>query len=294
MTKRFLPKTSALIAGAWERTVRARMWVVLQLIGVALLIALGLAWTRIPEKHVGHVLLTILVPLLIATAFLLLQAGTIRSMLAPIANDSHPRSDRIGLVWGAATLLLWLLAGWLLWLLVDRFDAHIENWAGYLNSRFDPALRSHLASYAHISSWLGKTAWVLRWVIVPGFLLPLGCSAAFGLRRLPWKRIDRVWIDWRWWPVVLVLALAGQAWPGTFFDAIPHGTVHAQVGRVVLKITVAYFLAVVSWILSLAWSAALLAGNLPHPGDGLEPVAEPALLSPRGGRSDSVRLPLPE
>ena len=286
MTLGFLSKTTSLLADGWTRFARARVWALLQFAGLALLIAFGLLWTRIPEKQAGQVLLTLVLPLLIAAAFLWLQAGTIRSMLRPF--DADRTDPEVSFFWGSATLLVWIAIGWLLWNVIDRFDDHIYNVAGYLNARFDPHSRSHFATYEHFSSWLGKASWVLRWVIVPGLLLPLGCSAAYGFRRLLWKRSFRVWIDWRWWSVVLVLALIGQAWPVTFFDALPQGTVHAQVWRVVFRLLGAYLLAVLCWILAIVWCMSLVVRPEQCGGD-----ADSALPSPRGGRIESVPLSLP-
>lgn len=275
MTTHFVLKTRLLVADGWMRLVRARVWLVLQCFGLALLIGLGLLWTRIPEKNAGQVMLTFLVPVMIAAGILWLQASTIRSLLRSLEN----KSPGTPLLFGACTLILWIVIGILLWGLIDRFDSHIESWAGYLNSRFDPHSRSHFATYEHFSSWLNKVSWLLHWVIVPGILLPLGCTAAFRMRRLPWKCILRVWIEWRWWPMILILALIGQAWPGTFFDSLPHGTVHGQVWRVVLKIAAAYFLAVLSWLLALVWSSVLLSEHLPE-GGGPEHVRDSALRAP--------------
>jgi hypothetical protein len=293
MTNRFFARTGSLIAGSWMQLVQAWVWVMAQFVGIALLIAAGLIWTRIPEKHAGQVLLTVLIPILIAAGFLLLQAGTIRFLLRRSMDESMPESTRVALMWGAATLLLWIVLGWLLWSQVDRFDDHIFAWAGYLNSRFGVRARSHFATFEHFVVWLGWAAWLLRWVFVPGLLLPLACSACFGLRRMPWKRVAAVWLGWRWWPAVLLLALVGQAWPVAFFDGMPHGTVHAQVWRAIFKVFSAYILAVGCWVVSLAWVATLLAG-LRSGDDGLEGVPRPALLSPQGGPRESVRLPLPD
>ena len=293
MTNRFFARTGSLIVGAWKRLVRAWVWVAVEFVGIALLIAVGLVWTRIPEKHAGHVLLTVLMPILIAAGFLLLQAGTIRFLLRRSMDESMPESTRVALMWGAATLLFWIVLGWLLWSQVDRFDDRIFAWAGYLNSRFGARARSHFATFEHLVVWLGWAAWLLRWVFVPSLLLPLACSARFGLRRIPWKRVVAVWLDWRWWPAVLLLALVGQAWPAAFFEGMPYGTVHAQVWRAIFKVFSAYILAVGCWVMSLVWAATLLAG-LRSDDDGLEGVPEPALLSPQGGRRESVRLPSPD
>jgi len=276
-----------------KRVRRAWLWIVLQFAGVALLIALALLWTRIPEKHVWQVLLTLLIPLIVAAAFVVLQAGTFRGFLHPARPQG---TRRIALGWGAATLPIWIAIGWVLWSLLDRFDDHTFQWAVDLSSKASAHARVHWASYEHLNRDLTWAGWTLRWVIVPGLLMPLASSAAWGLRRLPWRRVLRLLIDWRWWPGVLFSALVGEAWPQTWFDADPHGTVHQQVTRVILKVAAAYLLGIWCWVRLLGWTAMLLDDPPSAAGadDGGEPVPEPALVAPLGGKHTSVRLPLPD
>jgi hypothetical protein len=276
--------------GDWLARLRhAWVWIVLQFAGVALLIALGLLWTRIPDKHVWQVLLTLLMPLMLLAGFVWLQAGTFRGFLHPARSEGTPR---IAIWWGAATLVIWIAIGWALWFLLDKFDDNTWNWAGYLNSKADPSGRTHWASFENLSRDLEWAAWVLRWVVVPGLLMPLACSAAWGFRRLPWRRVLRLLIEWRWWPAVLGCALAGEAWPQTWFKADPHGTVGEQVTRVVLKVAAAYLLAMVCWVKLIAWTAMLL--DDPAPDGGGEAVAEPAIGLPPGQEGEVERLPLPD
>ena len=79
MTIGFFVKTRFLLADAWKRLLRSWLWAALQLAGLALLIGLGIVWTRLSEKNVWQVFLTLLVPVLIVAGFLALQAGTIRA-----------------------------------------------------------------------------------------------------------------------------------------------------------------------------------------------------------------------
>ena len=292
MMDKLFTRLRGLIADWLVRVKRAWLWVVLQFVGVALLIAVGLLWTRIPERHFWQVGLTLLIPLLVAAGFVGLQAGTFRAFLHPVASG---RPRRIALAWGAATLVIWIAFGWILWALLDRFDSSIWSWSQYFTSKAGPYARAHWASFEHLSRDLHWAAWTLRWVVVPGLLIPLGCSAAWGLRRLPWLRVLRLYINWRWWPAVLACALVGEAWPSTWFEAEPHGTVHVQVARVILKLFAAYLFAMVCWIKLLGWAAMLLDDppRPPRSDDGGEPVPEPAIVTPPGGKHAAVRLPLP-
>lgn len=256
MMRTILQRFGDMIADWLRRVKHAWMWIVAQIAGVAILIALGLIWTRIPEKNAWQVALVLLVPAVIAAGFVVLQAGTFRGFLRPRADDDSRL--RVALAWGAATLVIWFAIGWVLWALLDKFDDSTIGWASYLNSRFGANARAHWATYEHLNRDLNWVGWTLRWVIVPGLLMPLASSAAWGLRHLPWRRVLRLYIDWRWWPSVLGCALVGEAWPQTWFEAAPQGNVHAQISRVIWKLLAAYLLAIWCWVKLLGWTAMLL------------------------------------
>ena len=256
-----------LIRDGIARLGRAWGWFVAQFFGLALLIALGLLWTRVPEKYGWQVALTLVLPAVILLGFLVLQAGTLRAWLRPepiattdnLDEDDEREPRRVWLMWGALTLVTWIALGWAAWIGLDRVDSHTFQWAAYLNSKFGPHARATWASFDHLNRDLEWALWTVRSIVVPGLLIPLGCcSAAWGLLRMPWRRGLHVWGKWNWWPVVAIWALIAVAWPQTWFAGLPHGTVHAQIWHVLLKIAAAYLLAVTGWNKVLAWSAMLV------------------------------------
>lgn len=270
-----------------RRIRQARGWVAAQFWGVALLVFAGLAWTRLPDRYTWQVLLTLLVPLVLVVCFLLLQAGTMRSLLG---RDEK----RARFLVGALTLLVWAAVVWLAWVVLDWCDDQIPTWAGYLNSRASAHARATAFTYLHIVLWMTIAEWILRWIVIPAKVIPHAlASAQFGWR-LPWRRVLRMLWNWRWWPAVIVAALVGVALPAHFFRAVPHGTVSAQVGHVMLKLAGSYLLAVNCWILLLAWAAVLLnrsAATAEQPGDDALHMAP---LASGSMPSASVQLPLPE
>jgi hypothetical protein len=299
MSVRFFWFTRRLFSHWARRLLRARGWVALQFVSLALLLLAGIGWTRIPEKHALQVFFTLLIPILLAAGFLMLQAATMRSFLRPLAQEQSAAPRQVRIAWGAATLLLWIAIAWLLWGALDRSDDRIELWSGYLNSKFGAGARAHIATEAHIAWLLNYVERALRWVILPGLLLPRMSSAAWGLGEPPGKRVLRVWLNWRWWPAVLVAALIGVAWPQSLFAALPHGAVSAQIWRVVLKLAASYLLVVASWLALMAWAATLICtagpaagGRDDEPGDLMGVGVR--VIPPKGGKSGSVRLPLPE
>ena len=226
-------------------------WVAAQYWATALIILAGLAWTRLPDKHAWQVGLTLFIPLLLVTAFLLLEAGTARRLV----RDESPR---VGIIHGALTLLFWIAIACLAWAFLDWCDDQTVAWAGYLNSRAPAHLRATLLTYAHIQLWITTLLWISRWIAVPAKVIPHAVASAQWGWRLPWRKSFRLVLNWRWWLVVAVAALLGVALPGHFFSASPSGTVSHQVWAVGIKLAGAYLLAITSWVLVLAWASVML------------------------------------
>jgi hypothetical protein len=233
-------------------------WVVAQFVGTLLLILLGIAWTRLPEKHVWQVLLSLLLPLLLTICALWLQAGTMRSF----AGDD---GKRVKLVLGAMTLLIWMALFWACWAILDWCDDRIPLWAGYLNSQAPAHARAKLFTYEHIQHGLLIAEWVMRWVVVPAKIIPYTVASAQWGWRLPVRRVLRILWNWRWWPAVVLAALLSVWLPGWLFAGDPHGTVSAQIWHVSLKLIATYLLALGSWVLLLGWAAVLFERQRPLP-----------------------------
>ncbi len=261
-------------------------WVAAQLWVTLLLFLAGVALTRLPDRHTWQVLLSLLVPLLLLIAALALEAGTMRAL----ADDD---GKRVKLMLGAATLLVWVAVFWACWAILNWCDDRIPQWAGYLNSKASAHTRARLLTYEHIQLWLALLVWVLRWIVVPAKVIPFAMSSAQWGWRIPFRRVLRLLWNWRWWLAVVLAALVAVALPGRFFAGEPQGTVAHQVWAVVLKLAATYLLALVCWVLLLAWAAVLLARtrrSANPSNDSLVPV--PVRSGPLG--EGPVRLPLPK
>jgi len=270
----------------FHRLANARRWVVLQFVLTPVLILAGIAWTRLPDKHLWQVALDLLLPLLLVVCALELEAATVRAFAD---NDGR----RVKLVWGAVTLLVWIAIGAAFWSLLDWCDDQIPLWAGYLNSTASAHARATIFTYAHLVRWFTITEWILRWIILPGKLIVLGAASAQWGWRLPIRRIFRILLSGRWWLAVILAALVGVLLPGRLFVSLPHGTVSAQVWTVVLKLTAAYVLAVGTWVLLLARVATLFGRQTPPSEEAL--VAVPVLTGPTAGKqSATAEIPPPD
>jgi len=262
-------------------------WVAAQFWATLLLVLAGVAWTRLPDSYAWQVGLTLFVPLVLLAAALLLEAGTMRRLL----KDEQRRAP----LWlGVLTLLVWAAIAWAAWALLDWCSDQIPDWAGYLNSRASAHMRATLFTYDHIQSWLTFLVWVFRWIALPAKLIPYAMASAQWGWRLPWRNIIRLLFNWRWWLVVIIAALVAVEWPSHFFTGEPHGTVSHQVWSVVLKFVAVYLLAVVCWVLLLAWSAVLLSRSKPIEAAPADDSLVPAPVGSTPLGEDSVKLPLPE
>jgi hypothetical protein len=270
------------------RRLRASLgWIAAQFWATLLIVLAGVGWTRVPEKHVWQVGLTLLLPLLMLAATLVLEAGTMRGLF-------HQDERRVRFAWGALTLLVWIAVVGIAWLILDWCDDQIPLWASYLNSRASAHARARVFTYEHIQLWLTILVWIFRWIVVPAKVIPHALASAQWGWRLPWRKLLHMMLNWRWWLGAVIAALLGVLLPSYFFNGEPHGTVTHQVWAVSLKLAGAYLLAVASWVLLLAWAAVLLARAVYRPktpGDDAL-VAAPVGSGPLG--EDSVKLPLPD
>jgi hypothetical protein len=262
-------------------------WVAAQFWATLLIVLAGVAWTRVPEKHVWLVGITLLLPLLMLAATLVLEAGTMRAFLQ--------RDDRrVRFAWGALTLLIWIAVVGLAWFILDWCDDQIPQWASYLNSRASAHARARVFTYEHIQLWLTILAWIFRWIVVPAKVIPHALASAQWGGRLPWRKLLRMMLNWRWWIGAVMAALVGVLLPSYFFNGEPHGAVAHQVWAVSLKLAGAYLLSMASWVLLLAWAAVLLTREEHRPNvrgdDALVPT--PVGSGPR--KEISVKLTLPE
>lgn len=266
-----------------HRLRRSLGWAAAQYWATLVLISIGIAWTRLPDRRWWQVLLSLLVPALLAAALLALEAGTMRSL-------GSGDSKRVKLVWGAATLVVWAAIYAVIWIFLNWCDDQIPTWAGYLNSRASAHARASFLTYNHIQSWLTLAEWILRWIIVPGKLIPYAMASAQSGWRLPWRRLIRFMLNWRWWPAVIAAGLVAVEWPSHFYNGIPQGSVSHQVWTVLLKLAANYLLAITGWVLLLAWAAVLISPRTQPADEALVPAA----IGSGPLNQDSVRLPLPE
>jgi len=255
------------------------------ILATPLIVLAAAVWTRVPEKHWWQVGLTLLLPLAMLAATLVLEVGTMRGFLQ---NDER----RVRFAWGALTLLVWIAVVWLAWFILDWCDDQIPQWASYLNSRASrtPAPGSSLTSTFQPGSayWSGSSAglWFRESDSARNRFGTVGKSSAVAksdARVVELAVVDRRSGCGAGGRIVAELFLPQRAaWnrdpPGVGRDP--------ETGR-------SYLLAMASWVLLLAWAAALVTRDEHKPkapGDDAL-VAVPVGSGPLREDSVSYRCP---
>ncbi len=249
------PATS-LFADLLGRLQRSRAWVGAQFWAIFCFILAGIAWASAPSEPAWQASLFSLAPPLLAAAMLILQAITMRSLMG-----EDPK--RAPFLWGTLALLGWAAVIVAVWALLVWCDRALPLWVAWLSAHAQP--QATMLTAWRAEGWFEAGAWVLRWIVVPAAAVPCAMAAAQWGGDLPWRKIGRMLLGWRWWTGVVLAALVGVALPDGLFAAAPDGSIPHQIIALFLRLGVAFVLAVGSWVLLLGWAAVLLGRKSPPP-----------------------------
>lgn len=231
-----------------------RLWLV-QLLGNAILFLVFLWWLRPHEASGWQLFYSSVAVLLTVAAALVLHGGTLdysrsrhKARTARLA-DSFRRALR-----HLPAILVWTLAFFFLEWLIARLDNYAVPFPGYLRSEF-PAWLRRMISEPLLDSIYTGFFWLLRWVFLPGLLLPFALFCAEkgfrGFAALHERR--RTVISLVYWIVLLAAALIGvsstQAIMGWTLDA-KTATLRAEEISLFFRLFFAYLLGIFSWLLA--------------------------------------------
>ena len=142
-------------------------------------------------------------------AALVLQAGTMRRL-------AEGENRRVGLAFAAASLLGWIAMAWAAWAILDWCNDQFR-----MGGIFELALLGGLAGHSVYRRAYSALAFDYRMGaaldVVPGKIVPYAMASTLAGWRLSWRRTLRILWNWRWWPAVVLAALAAVWLPGQFF-----------------------------------------------------------------------------
>jgi hypothetical protein len=232
-----------------------RVWLI-QLLGNALLFALFAGWLLLPVATELHVLLNAVVLLGLAVVGLVLHAGTLNfyfeqgSSERPLIRSAFGRAVKHILAICACVGLLFAL-----WALLDLSKSRQLALPFYVRSLLPDFIRVHLAVWWFQVAVEG-VVFAIRWIVIPGLILPLVVEAAnsgfrafgkLGLAALR-KSVTRA----SYWIVLLLAAFVGCVAPVSLLDWTPafkNPTLHLEAVSLIARFSTAYILAVASWLL---------------------------------------------
>jgi len=233
-----------------------RLWL-LQFIGNAAIFALFLGWLQVPDAHWWQLLFQFLLMVLIAAAVLVLQGGTLNyfqsvhlegSKQAPLPQAFLRALKHI------LAMAVWVLVFYFLRSLVGRLDDYDQSFPGYLRSGFPAWLRRMISEPALDNIYSGFVS-LLRWVVLPGLLLPFALfSADRGFRGLialrDWSKTVR---SIAYWIVVAAAAVIGVWLVQVIMDwkLNPNtSTLRGEEASFFTRQLVAYLLCLLAWFLA--------------------------------------------
>jgi hypothetical protein len=215
--------------------------------GNALLLLLGYYWLGIPESRAATLVWSIFVALVLlcgacwlhGASFAFFREGTpafrrTLRMLFPIV------------IAALAVLALYaLLSAW-----ADYSERPAASFASWLTSKFRKPVKP-----AAILRTFNLALWIVRWMVVPVFVLPLIADIATdgwsGMRSF-----GRLAKSWRYWLAVPVLLVVALRVPLLLAGWVPQiASFGMQMASFLLRAGVAYLLFTVAWLLLVFMSS---------------------------------------
>jgi hypothetical protein len=230
------------------------LWL-LQFLGNAAIVVIAVLSLQIGDAHIWQLVLTFLIAVLIIGGALVLHGGTMNYY----ADLLEERSARLEPTLRRAFKHLLPLAIWaavffcVLHYGVSRLDGYGYSFPGYLRSEFPAWLRRLISEQGMDNLYTGFVAFV-RWVVVPGLLLPFGLSSArFGFRGLvTFRNWTRTLRSLAYWLVLVIASLIGVY----LVQKILGWTLNEETATLGeekiwlgLRILVAYLLALYGWLM---------------------------------------------
>jgi len=233
-----------------------RLWA-LQFIGNAAIFALFLGWLRVPDAHWWQLLFQFVLMVVVAVAALVLHGGTLnyfqsahldKAKTVPLPPAFLKALKHI-LAIAVCVLVFYFLRS-----LVGRLDDYEQSFPGYLRSGFPAWLRRMISEPALDNLYSGFVS-LLRWVVLPGLLLPFALFSA--------DRGFRGWIALRDWSKIVRsiaywIALVAAAVIGVYLVQLimdwklnPNtSTLRGEEASFVTRQLLAYVLVLFAWFLA--------------------------------------------
>jgi hypothetical protein len=230
-----------------------RLWL-LQAVANPFLFALLVGWLLIPERRGWHLGASLVSVLFLATAALLLQAGALAYFADEEAAPAGLRAAYGRAFRNLASFAFCVAAVYFLWGISHRLDAHQSALPSYVRS-MPSVMRRHI-SRAELIDAHAALIFLVRWIILPGLLLPFAAAAAlsgfrgFGQGRVAaWRAIRSGW----YWLTITIAAVAGVLVTSSLVEWRPLArgeSISAESASMTIRLLMAYLIGLTSWMVT--------------------------------------------
>ena len=240
------------------------LWL-LQLFGNVIVGLLFVWWLNIGVANWWEIFLNVVVALIVFFLALLLHGGTM-NYCAEVTDD---KSAKLRPAFKRALRNLLAFAIWAFILHFVHALRHMDNYQysfpGYLRSEFPAWLRRHVSEEGVRSLYQG-ILFLLRWIVIPGLLLPLGllCIQKGFRGFISFREWGRMLRNLPYWIVIVLAALIGVYCGGLIVSdwrLNPQtSTLGGEESFAAFRLFFAYLLAIFSWL----WVCFMLAKARPQ------------------------------
>jgi len=241
------------------------LWL-LQLLGNAGILVGFVGWLHMPVATWWWIVLNAILIAVLTIAFLVLQGGTLNYYFmlardaAAVLRPGFQSAARHVLALG-----LWAVVFLVLWNFLSGLDQYFYTLPGYLRSEFPIWLR-RLLSEDSLERALECLVNLLRWVVVPGLLLPFASlSADLGMRGLiSFRAWARCLASLSYWITLMVAVLLSVYVGYLLMDWKPNPETSTLTGEKIhfgFRLLFSAILMVFSWLLTCSMLGRLRGGR---------------------------------
>lgn len=231
-----------------------RLWL-LQFVANATVFLGFVWWLHISEAHWWNLLFSFLLIVVIVAAALLVHGGTLNYFQsAHLDRAAHLRPALGKALTHLSAIFVWALVFFFLRYCVGLLDDYEVTFPGFLRSEF-PAWLRRMVSEPGLDSIYSGFVSLLRWVVLPGLLLPFALfSADRGFRGLialrEWRRTLR---SLGYWITLVVAAILGVWCVEAIMGWKPDpktSTLAGEQTSLAFRLLFAYLLGIFCWLLT--------------------------------------------
>jgi len=231
-----------------------RLWL-LQFFLNPILAGLFAAWLLIPEARTWQLALNVLLALLIASAALVLHAGTLNyfgDQFKEQPAELKPALTRA--LRHFADVAVCAMVFYLVWTLAGGLGRYQEAFSIYFRSVLPASVRGRIP-LGVLTGIFDFLVFLLQWVAIPGLLLPLTLRAADqgfrGLRRAGWQSWKTAVASLYYWLILAATAFLGVYGSNALLGWRPSSeapTFAGETANLALRLLLAYGLGLFSWV----------------------------------------------